>query len=230
MEEQPPKDLRDLYRIYRDYAEHEDNLVNWRLSWNLAAQGLLFTAFGLTAQKLSDACENTSPGDLKLCFLRILILAVPAVGFLISTSSALGVRAANLALDELQRKWQEDIGPKSRADDPEAWNQLPGLTGGGSPKAHKLGMFPAFTLPWIFSLAWLLLFLFSLATLHKCLEGKSPAGPTIGAAVILVSHPASDLSDPPSELLSPDTEFLRSHRSVCSPHTLRSRECVCRRC
>src|ERR1700683_324232 len=161
-------ELKGLYQIYRDYAKREDNLVNWRLSWNLAAQGLLLAAFGLTIQKLFDACESNSPVGFKLGLLKILVLALPVVGFLISTSSALGVLAASLALKELQRKWREDIGAQFRAADAGAWGQLPGLTGGGSPSAHALGMIPAFTLPWIFSLVWFFLFFPGLAAICNC--------------------------------------------------------------
>ncbi len=38
----------ELYRMVRSQLEHEDNLVSQRLSWLLAAQSFLFTAYAIS--------------------------------------------------------------------------------------------------------------------------------------------------------------------------------------
>jgi hypothetical protein len=38
----------DLYHLVRSQIEHEDNLVSARLSWLLASQSCVFTAYAIT--------------------------------------------------------------------------------------------------------------------------------------------------------------------------------------
>src|SRR5580658_9768416 len=46
---QVPKHVH--YKLFRDYIEHEDSLINQRLLWNINIQGFLFAAYGLSVQK-----------------------------------------------------------------------------------------------------------------------------------------------------------------------------------
>ena len=39
-------DTLALYEAYRSYIRHEDGLINFRTTWFLGIQGVLFTAFG----------------------------------------------------------------------------------------------------------------------------------------------------------------------------------------
>src|SRR5437763_1604980 len=48
-------DTRDLYRIFRSYIAHEDDLINQRQTWNLTIQGFLFAAYAFSLQKLVEA-------------------------------------------------------------------------------------------------------------------------------------------------------------------------------
>ena len=42
------------FKIFRDYMQHEDNLINQRVSWNSTIQGFHFATYGLSQQKLPD--------------------------------------------------------------------------------------------------------------------------------------------------------------------------------
>ena len=50
------------FKIFRDYMQHEDNLINQRVSWNSTIQGFLFATYGLSQQKLPD--PKPGPGAL----------------------------------------------------------------------------------------------------------------------------------------------------------------------
>ena len=47
----------DFYRLIRSQIEHEDNLNSQRLSWFVASQSFLFTAYAIVL-------SNLSPGKL----------------------------------------------------------------------------------------------------------------------------------------------------------------------
>src|SRR5437879_8379854 len=57
-------DIRDLYRIFRTYVEHEDDLINQRQTWNLTIQGFLFASYAFSLQKLVEA-ESRAVIDAK---------------------------------------------------------------------------------------------------------------------------------------------------------------------
>src|ERR1051325_2213045 len=42
------------YKIFRDYIEHEDGLIDKRLLWNINIQGFLFATYGFSVQKLAE--------------------------------------------------------------------------------------------------------------------------------------------------------------------------------
>jgi hypothetical protein len=45
---------REYFEIFRKYRICEQDLINHRLTWNLAIQGLLFATYGLCLQKLAE--------------------------------------------------------------------------------------------------------------------------------------------------------------------------------
>ena len=131
----------ELYKIMRGYINHEDSLINNRLTWLLTIQGLLFTGYGLALR------ETTKSSDLiSLIFiLKGLGLATSFLGFT-------GILAASLAIREVERKWlsikPKDLLTHSIAD------QLPDVTGGGNRLVHFLGSFTPLSIPSIFFVAW----------------------------------------------------------------------------
>jgi len=59
------------YKLFREQIVHEDNLINNRTNWLLAAQGLLFAAFGV----LVNTSKGFSPVPSKV---KLLMNVIPA--------------------------------------------------------------------------------------------------------------------------------------------------------
>ena len=100
--------IHELYKIFRDYVEHEDTLVNNRLLWNINIQGFLFATYGFTIQKLAEvqAIRNqeivVGTGTVAM---RCLIVFLPVLGISISYLSWKGVKAAQNAIARLEGEW-----------------------------------------------------------------------------------------------------------------------------
>jgi hypothetical protein len=152
--------VREHFKIFRDYVEHEDNLINSRLMWNITIQGFLFATYGLSVQKLAEQ-QATGAG---VPALRWLILILPLFGIGISLVSIMGVIAARTAINSLVVQWKEIL-DQAGSKEP----GLPFLVGGGIPdgdksgtecsKAHRRGLRAPLWFPWIFVFAWAALFL-----------------------------------------------------------------------
>jgi hypothetical protein len=141
------------YKIFRDYVEHEDGLINNRLMWNITIQGFLFATYGFSVQKLAEvqASNGTeSIGGTGVFALRWLIIILPILGSFVSYYSWRGVRAAQKAIGRLEDTWTTITKPP---DGP----RLPGLTGGGDEANHTEGFLAPKVFPWIFVVAWVLL-------------------------------------------------------------------------
>ena len=94
--ESPPS-LESLYTMLREQIQHEDNLVNHRLTWLLAVEGFLFaiSAALLTSQNLAE--------DSK----KILFIIIGSFGIAFCIISILGISAAHNSLKILREKWEE---------------------------------------------------------------------------------------------------------------------------
>jgi hypothetical protein len=180
--ERSPEERRQLYSAYRSYIEHEDGLINNRMSWNFAIQGFLFAAFSFSAQKIAEVQEKlfadvtlkTADVDRLTSLsgvgeLRILLLVLAFVGLLVSFFVYLGVWAARVAIENLEGdyNWLRDhstYGPGSDAENKDdTYRSLPGIIGGGSPLAHGWGFQAPIFLPLIFIIAWATLIVYVLA-------------------------------------------------------------------
>ena len=175
------------FGIYREYVKHEDDLINNRLSWNVTIQGFLFAAYTFSLQKIGDIRlgllnKDIDPkriGPLKvlhtLSDLHFLLAALAFTGIVVSMAVYLSIRAARLAISELENRWHElhdSYAPKGTF---EWWPWyrnylkgretahkthgplLPGLIGGGHPAAHWLGFYAPTYLPVLLVLVWVFL-------------------------------------------------------------------------
>ncbi len=120
------------YDRYRSELEHEDTLINHRLSWFLAAQSLLFAAVGVALQK------DLTP----------LAVTVMSVGFLSSVFILVSISAAIRTfyhwLEQIEKLKQGGAADK---DYPQL-NRPSALT-------TRLGFSAPALLPIVFGLAWL---------------------------------------------------------------------------
>jgi hypothetical protein len=142
-----------LYSLHRNYSEHENHLINHRLSWNLTIQGFLFAAYALSFHKAADLWLNVSKISL-LCAdqeqsmfefvhlksgimdIYVFLIPVAVVGAIVSFLSHYNIVPAYRALDEIRKKWcdtypeyKESPGkPNTHGSNP---LNLPGISGGG---------------------------------------------------------------------------------------------------
>src|ERR1700722_1658046 len=112
----PPE--HDLYKTYRHYIEHEDSLINNRLSWNFAIQGFLFAAFSFSAQKMAEVnakiLSELKPSSVEVEYLvaisgvgqlHLLLIVLALVGLFVSALVYVSVGAARIAIANIEDKW-----------------------------------------------------------------------------------------------------------------------------
>ena len=152
--------VEDYYKLFRDQIVHEDNLINNRTNWLLAAQGLLFAAFGVLV--------NTSKGFSHVpSKVKLLMNVIPAVGIFVTIFTFLSVLGAALAMRDIKKDWKK-ISKK--------WEEqkidivLPPLQCKGASK--WLGFVAPFFIPGIFIAAWLVIWIEPLVCcLYRCVVG-----------------------------------------------------------
>jgi hypothetical protein len=92
------------YEILRSYVEHEDDLINSRLTWMLTINGFLFTAFALLGQHAIDLASGnaTPPVDssrvVTLDFLFVILFVIAALGGAVSFIASKAIKAAHYAI------------------------------------------------------------------------------------------------------------------------------------
>lgn len=99
----------ERYQIFRGRIEHEDNLVMQRLSWLMASQSFLFTAYAIVTNALGSAIGSNSP----IIFVRRLLALeriVPIVAMLNSLLIFMSIVAALKAIRELRWKYHNQPG------------------------------------------------------------------------------------------------------------------------
>ena len=153
------------FTIFRNYVDHEDDLINNRLLWNINIQGFLFATYGFSLQKLAEVQMKQGTEIATTKALYWLVGTLPIFGIIMSVTSYKGVQAAQIAITNLNQQWKEIVEIHYRADD----LMVPKLIGGGCPaadqsgaqsqKAHDWGFRAPKWFPWICAAAWALLFL-----------------------------------------------------------------------
>lgn len=190
--------MTELWKIYRDYTIHEDDLVDGRLQRMLAIHAFLFAVFGViiaefwrSVPPLANACAEHPFGLLwglpaQPLFYDALALIVPATGILSSWASGRALGAAQIARQTLREKWARiGEGPGGRSDQ----LGLPGLGGGGSEKAIRLGEAHLEFLPRFFIIFWTLAVLLSLFLLYRlCKTPWSCPHPAPAGRVLLIAQ------------------------------------------
>jgi hypothetical protein len=127
----PPPNLNplldlDVYDTFRKYIQHEDNLINNRITWMLTIHGFLYAAYAFTvqkkleiAQKINDDLLNKiltpdSAGRLNLSsYLNNSILQtewviflIAVIGLVISWLASRSISAAGRASANVQKVFE----------------------------------------------------------------------------------------------------------------------------
>ena len=135
-----------FYREIRDQIKHEDNLCNNRMTWLIALQGFLFTAYGF-----SISAEAGTNGDQ----IKQTIAITHAALVLLGTSSAIVIAAALFAavwsIHRLVDRWYDSYTIEVTKEFP----QIIGSYSSEKRRGTRLGQVPLYVIPGICCLVWL---------------------------------------------------------------------------
>jgi hypothetical protein len=153
---EPPidADLNVIYKLYRDYVEHEDELIYQRTHSLVTIQSFLLATFGLCYQKRFEIAAMLLEKGHQLSDINInneyngLMLALAFVGIATSLIALVSVKAARRAIEGLDFEWN-----RIRETNPQHY--LPKLIGGGNPDAAKHGFHLSLYIPRFFLLFWI---------------------------------------------------------------------------
>jgi hypothetical protein len=126
-------------KIIRSMLEHENNLRNYRFTWFVTLQGLLFSALGFAWGKV-DA--------------RWLIAMFCVLGFLAAIFSWIEMQLSSKGINELL-SWWKDNKPKDYSGPPVIgyeWALVQWIR----------YLRPSRSLPWLFVVAWMFIFVYKL--------------------------------------------------------------------
>ena len=163
----------ELFEIYRDYMKHEDNLINFRVTWFMALQAAMFAAYGFLAQdvfrsgafKYGDGLfplmHGLQPFRPSPWLAVVVLLCV--FGMMSSVISLFSVRAASRAMKALSRRWRDTV-LQGREYEP-----LPDVMGAGDRRAVVLGWLFAHALPVASLMVWC-----AIVFAHLCLLPDQP--------------------------------------------------------
>ncbi|HUJ72890.1 MAG TPA: hypothetical protein VLZ30_11655 [Verrucomicrobiae bacterium] len=144
-----PLSALEYYHLVRERIEHEDNLVVQRLSWLVASQSFLFTAYAIVTNGLASQ-PPTYPVHFMNQLHRLFQL-IPVVGTLTSVLIYVSILAAVVAMRRLRNSYRSRFG---KDDD------LPIQAG---PSIRLLGYTAPLLLPLVFTIVWLVLWMHGLA-------------------------------------------------------------------
>jgi hypothetical protein len=133
----------DIYRVFRDRIEHEDNLIIQRLSWLVASQSFLFTAYAITTNGLSSLDPKIASRFVEQSGLLFRLIPTVAIG--VALLIYISILAALKAIRQMRHLYQ------SKSPTPE----LPPIQ--TSATTRLLGLFAPLVLPLLFVSVWLVL-------------------------------------------------------------------------
>ena len=133
------------YQIIRSQIEHEDNLINQRLSWFVASQACLFSAYAIHLNSPSQVRLQNFATQQEILFSLIPLVAIGA-----SILTYITVIAAMLATANLRRLLKTHMNEKDSALlPPVQWYRQTLLLGQASP----------ILMPFLFMISWIVLLL-----------------------------------------------------------------------
>ena len=135
-----PEETRQLHTatIHRQ-LEHEDGLMVNRLSWLVASQSFLFTAYAIVLNGTSPA-QNTALASRQ----NLLTILLPALGMATGGLIYLGVLAGVRVALSLRRRLRHCLAGTKGIEE-----RLPGTAA-----THALGLAAPLLLPPLFLVAW----------------------------------------------------------------------------
>ena len=166
-----------VYTRIRDYIEHEDTLINDRISRTLLVHGFLLASGVLLVQSRVEAAAKcmgrdqgcwadltTSnvhllpPGQLSIVLLLVDVLlpVIALIGVVTTRAAHNGVAAAEESVTSVRLRWEQFANQHRTAIDR---LHLPGVTGGGSAAMEEKGHGSSLKLLRHLFVLWFLIFL-----------------------------------------------------------------------
>jgi hypothetical protein len=133
----------EFYHLVRRRIEHEDGLTVNRLSWLVASQSFLFTAYALTLNGLAAGRESPM-ADRQALLCRL----IPLIGVATTALIYAGLIASGRALVWLRALLHERVGDEARLGLPIVHSPV-GIV--------RLGQLAPRVLPLVFLIVWLAL-------------------------------------------------------------------------
>src|ERR1700678_4453073 len=99
----PPHSVEDLYKVYREQIEHEDNLNTQRLNWFLSSQAFLFSAYAIVLSGLAPTVPARSAANHGQ--MRLLLLAIPILAIIASFLILMTIAAGAIAMNHLRERF-----------------------------------------------------------------------------------------------------------------------------
>jgi hypothetical protein len=164
-----PQVILEYYGALRKYVEHEDELINSRLTWSLTIHGFLFTGFALLLSKAADVLIELSkphgaPQTLLIASVFVLLslqAVIAFVGAVLSHTANGAIKAAHNAIQHVSAIAQQSLlkpaAPGRRVDN--AMMLLPKILGGGSGKPEFIAAAQAYYtgVPFFLMVVWIVL-------------------------------------------------------------------------
>lgn len=168
----PPQLDLETYDTFRKYVEHEDDLVNHRISWMLLVHGFLYAGYAVALKIKFDLLEKIDkhtkhPPDY-LASARFqtvfFIFLISAVGFCVSLVAFMSINAARKAAENVQKVFEGQYKPTfgygvRETVQSENGLVLPTIAGGGDKNNKIFGLSSALSIPFVMILGWLFAFL-----------------------------------------------------------------------
>jgi hypothetical protein len=133
----------EIYRLFRGRIEHEDNLIVQRLSWLVASQSFLFTAYAITTNGLTSLEQKYTGGILEQG--ELLFRLIPTVAISVALLIYISILAALRAIRQIRRLYQQKNPP----------SDLPPLQTAAT--TRLLGLSAPLLVPILFVSVWLVL-------------------------------------------------------------------------
>jgi hypothetical protein len=166
-----------VYNRIRKYIEHEDKLINDRISRTLLVHGFLLASGVLLVQSRVEAaakCMGRDQGcwpqatasnahllapeqlSIVLLLVDVLLPVIAMIGVVTTRAALRGVAAAEESVTSVRQHWQRFASEHRGAIDR---LHLPGVTGGGLAKAEEKGHGSSINLLRHLFVLWFLIFL-----------------------------------------------------------------------
>jgi uncharacterized protein with PQ loop repeat len=101
-------DVLGYYDRIRDYIQHEDDLINSRLTWSLTVHGFLFTIYGILLDKISthilalqDNPDSSATMERAIAWLFVAQIPIALFGAIVGFLSREAIVAGHNAIQHL---------------------------------------------------------------------------------------------------------------------------------